>query len=134
MKQQQQTRFPNSKAQPRPKRQVEAISAMIQRVAQEHRLRSASTPEAAQMLPTAPPVAGEPPSHSQSSPAVPLATIGAGGGSDVQRVRCARGHPFAMLDEHPVIDGTDACPHCMSNTIHEYRKTFAAMVRPTKFE
>ena len=152
--QQQQTWFRNGKAEPRARRQIEPISAMIERVAQEHRLRRAAALEAATpALPTEPvsdPLASQPP----ASPALPVSSVGTGdreearpaspdlpapvvGEGDidpVRRVRCAKGHHFAMLAEHPKIDGTDACPHCMSSTIHEYRKTFAAMVRPPRFE
>ena len=153
--QQQQTWFRNGKAGSRPRRQAEPISAMIERVAQEHRLRRAAALEAATTSPTEP-VSDSLASHTPASPALPMPVpsvstgdreevrpaspdlpapeVGASNIDPVRLVRCAKGHHFAMLAEHPKIDGTDACPHCMSTTIHEYRKTFAAMVRPTRFE
>jgi hypothetical protein len=134
VKHQQQTPSPNGHGGPGRRAQVESISAMIERVAKEHRLRRAAAAEAAA------PVAIEPPAVPQAAPVAPAAAVAsaarprASEPSDLQRVTCAKGHPFVMLAEHPRIDGIDACPHCMANTIQEYRKMFAAMVRPPRFE
>ena len=141
VKQQRQTRFAKRKPEARPQSEGESLSAMIQRVAQEHRLRSAANfePEppapAAAFAPSEPAAAETPAApKTPSTPSKAPPTIGTGDEVEVQRARCARGHAFAMLAEHPRMDGADACPHCMSSTIHEYRKIFATMVRPIKLE
>ncbi len=55
-------------------------------------------------------------------------------GGDAALVTCARGHRFALLSDHPTIDGRVACPHCMAKTLGDYRQIFAAIVRPVRYE
>ncbi len=156
-------RFRHNKAEPRIEPRSEPIAAMIKRVADEQRQRAvagpsltpakaigeserpraaaprAAAPQAAAPRDAAPrgTAAAAPtvPEPVAPDPAPPL-TLGVAEaiGGEASLATCARGHRFARLSDHPTLDGIAACPHCMTKTLGDYRKIFAAIVRPVRYE
>lgn len=105
---------------------------MIERVAKEQRSRRAASVEAALPPATHPPAAKPPPALPGADPeAAPMLEAAR---DSTLVLSCSKGHCFAALPDHPAVDGTAACPHCMARTIEEYRKKFAARVLPPRFE
>ncbi|MEO8311296.1 MAG: hypothetical protein ABI520_09010 [Caldimonas sp.] len=134
--------FRHSKADSRIEARSEPMAAMIKRVADEHRQRGVAGPaltpatvvgRSGQPLEvvSAPVVA--PPAPPAPAPALTAGVSEVGGGG-AALTTCAKGHRFARLSDHPVVDGVEACPHCMAKTLSDYRKIFAAIVRPVRYE
>jgi hypothetical protein len=132
--------FRHSKADSRTEPRSEPIAAMIKRVADEQRQRSLAGPA---LTPSATLGEAEKPRSAAAAPTPvrapaasdPPLTRGIGeseGGATL--AACAKGHRFARLSDHPTLDGIDACPHCMAKTLGDYRKIFAAIVRPVKYD
>jgi hypothetical protein len=139
VKQQLQTRLRKSKAAPGSQPEAESISEMIERVAQEHRQRGAAAAGRAEPPPvavTSPPLPELNPeaSTARPEPSSPVPSSPIPSSSDTRQAICPKGHAFVMLRDHPVLDGEDACPLCMAETIQEYRRKFAAAVRQVRFE
>jgi hypothetical protein len=132
----QQLRSPDAKARSRIDPGGKSISAMIERVAQEQRLRRAASAEAdvpaAAPAPATAAAPGAPQGIESMSVLAAPSPAAANGATPI--VSCAQGHRFAALPDHPVTDGAPACPHCLARTVDEYRKRFAAAVLPPRFE
>jgi hypothetical protein len=135
--------FRHSRADSRIDPRGEPIAAMIKRVADEQRQRSALGPALtpattlgeAEQPRAAAAVAPVVPAPASAAPSPPSTRgIAETDALDAAAATCAKGHRFARLSDHPSMDGNDACPHCMVKTLGDYRKIFAAIVRPVKYD
>lgn len=113
-----------------PTPQVGAVSAPAPAPSPAAAARALPDRAAADLAESGPARATTPPPVPAPSPIPTSATVGEG----LVFATCGRGHRFVRLADHPAVDGIAACPHCMAKTLGDYRKIFAAIVRPVKYE